>query len=101
MGTLHVHEFISLDGVIDTPSWTFPYGFDPKMGERLAAVTGRSKGILLGRTTFEMFSQAWPTRTAEDDPGAAIAGLSYGGAAAGTPSALIYGQYRSWAPGPR
>jgi dihydrofolate reductase len=70
MGTLHVHEFISLDGVIDTPTWTFPYGFDPKMGERLAAVTARSKGILLGRTTFEMFSQAWPTRTAEDDPGA-------------------------------
>ena len=70
MGALHVHEFISLDGVIDTPTWTFPYGFDPKMGERLAAVTGRSKGILLGRTTFEMFSKAWPTRTAEEDPGA-------------------------------
>ena len=70
MGALHVHEFISLDGVIDTPTWTFPYGFGPKMGERLAAVTGRSKGILLGRTTFEMFSKAWPTRTAEEDPGA-------------------------------
>ena len=70
MGALHVHEFISLDGVIDTPSWTFPYGFDPKMGERLAAVTERSKGILLGRTTFEMFSKAWPKQTVEDDPGA-------------------------------
>ncbi len=61
MAALHVHEFITLDGVIDTPSWTFPYGFDPKMAERLAAVTGRSKGIRLGRTTFELFAKAWPT----------------------------------------
>jgi dihydrofolate reductase len=67
---VHVHEFMSLDGVIDAPTWTFEYGFDPKMGEALAAVTGRSKGILLGRTTFEMFEPAWSTRTVEDDPGA-------------------------------
>jgi dihydrofolate reductase len=65
-----VHEFMSLDGVIDAPTWTFGYGFDPKMGEALAAVTGRSKGILLGRTTYEMFEPAWSTRTVEDDPGA-------------------------------
>ena len=65
-----MHEFISLDGVIDAPVWTFDYGFDPKMGEALAAVTGRSRGILLGRTTFEMFESAWSTRTVEDDPGA-------------------------------
>ena len=32
MGALHVHEFMSLDGVIDAPTWTFEYGFDPKMG---------------------------------------------------------------------
>jgi dihydrofolate reductase len=70
MGALHVHEFMTLDGVIDTPMWTADYGFDPKMGERLGAVTGRSRGILLGRNTFEMFAQAWPNRTAEDDPGA-------------------------------
>ena len=36
-----VHEFMSLDGVIDAPTWTFDYGFDPKMGEALGAVTGR------------------------------------------------------------
>jgi dihydrofolate reductase len=65
-----VHEFMSLDGVIDTPSWTFAYGFAPQMGEALGAVTARCRGILLGRTTYEMFAQAWPTRTAEDDPGA-------------------------------
>jgi dihydrofolate reductase len=70
VGAVHVHEFISLDGVVDAPTWTFEYGFDPKMGEVLAAVTGRSKGILLGRNTYQMFEPAWSTRTVEDDPGA-------------------------------
>jgi dihydrofolate reductase len=70
MGEIHVHEFMSLDGVVDAPVWTFEYGFDPKMGETLGALTGRSQGILLGRRTFEMFEPAWSTRTVEDDPGA-------------------------------
>ena len=67
---IHVHEFISLDGVIDAPVWTFEYGFDPKMGEAIGATTARSTAILLGRTTYEMFEPAWSTRTVEDDPGA-------------------------------
>ena len=70
MGEIHVHEFMSLDGVIDAPMWTFEYGFDPKMGEAIGAVTERSQGILLGRVTYEMFEPAWSTRTVEDDPGA-------------------------------
>ena len=70
MGSIHVHEFMSLDGVIDAPTWTFEYGFDPKMGERIGAATEHANGILLGRKTFEMFEPAWSTRTAEDDPGA-------------------------------
>ena len=70
MGAVHVHEFMSLDGVIDTPTWTVDFGFHPQMGEAIGAVTGRSHGILLGRTTYEMFEPAWSTRTVEDDPGA-------------------------------
>jgi dihydrofolate reductase len=70
MGELHVHEFTTLDGVVDAPTWTFDYGFDPQMGETLGALTGRSNGILLGRATYEMFEPAWSTRTVEDDPGA-------------------------------
>ena len=70
MGAIHVHEFMSLDGVIDEPTWTFDYGFHPKMGEAIGAVTDRSHGILLGRTTYEMFEPSWSTRTVEDDPGA-------------------------------
>jgi dihydrofolate reductase len=61
---------MSLDGVIDTPTWTFDYGFDPKMGEAIAALTARATTILLGRSTYEMFEPAWSTRTAEEDPGA-------------------------------
>jgi dihydrofolate reductase len=70
VGAVNVHEFMSLDGVIDEPRWTFDYGFDPKMGETIGAVTERCRGILLGRTTYEMFEPAWSTRTVEDDPGA-------------------------------
>jgi dihydrofolate reductase len=70
MGEIHVHEFMTLDGVIDAPVWSFDYGFHPKMGEAIGAVTERSRGILLGRTTFEMFEPAWSVRTVEDDPGA-------------------------------
>ena len=40
MGTIAVHEFITLDGVIESPSWTFEYGFDPKMGEAIGAIVG-------------------------------------------------------------
>ena len=70
MGTIAVHEFIALDGVFEDPSWTADYGFDPAMGQTIAALTGASTAILLGRRTFEMFAPAWSRRTAEDDPGA-------------------------------
>ena len=70
MGAIHVHEFMTLDGVIDAPTWTSGYGFDPKMGGAIGALTGNCQGILLGRTTYEMFEPAWSTRTADDDPGA-------------------------------
>ena len=70
MGSIHVHEFISLDGVIDTPVWTASYGFVPEMGRVIGAVTGRARGILLGRTTYEMFEPSWSNRTVADDPGA-------------------------------
>jgi dihydrofolate reductase len=70
MGAIHVHEFMSLDGVIDAPTWTFDFGFLPQMGEAIGAVTERCRVILLGRTTYEMFEPAWSTRTVEDDPGA-------------------------------
>ena len=70
MGAIKVHEFMSLDGVIDAPTWTAEYGFDPKMGEAIGSAIEDCRAILLGRTTYEMFEPAWSTRTVEDDPGA-------------------------------
>jgi dihydrofolate reductase len=70
MGTIAVHEFISLDGVFEDPRWTADFGFDPKMGETIGAITEETSAILLGRKTFEMFAPAWSGRTVEDDPGA-------------------------------
>jgi dihydrofolate reductase len=70
VGMINVHEFMSLDGVIDEPRWTAEYGFDPRMGEAIGAAMASCRGILLGRTTYEMFAPAWSARTAEEDPGA-------------------------------
>lgn len=70
MGKILVHEFITLDGVFETPTWTFDYPFDPKMGEAIGGIMGSSAALLLGRRTFEQFAPAWSERSAEDDPGA-------------------------------
>jgi dihydrofolate reductase len=71
VGTIGVHEFITMDGVIEDPAWSFDYPFDPKMGEAINGLMGgTSKAILLGRRTYEGFAPSWSTRTVEEDPGA-------------------------------
>ena len=70
MGRILVHEFTTLDGVIDAPSWAREYPFDPAMGQAIGGLMGTCTALLLGRTTFEMFAPAWSARTAADDPGA-------------------------------
>ena len=70
MGELHVHEFMTMDGVIDAPEWSFDFGFSEGQGKTMSAVTEECEGILLGRKTYEMFEPSWSTRTVEDDPGA-------------------------------
>ena len=70
MSKILVHEFISLDGVIESPTWTMDFGFDPRMGEAIGAIMGSCSGLLLGRRTYEMFAPAWSGRTSDQDPGA-------------------------------
>jgi dihydrofolate reductase len=70
VGEIVVHEFTTLDGVIDAPSYARDYPFDPKMGQAIGAIMGSCTALLLGRRTFEMFAPAWAGRSAEDDPGA-------------------------------
>jgi dihydrofolate reductase len=70
MGKIAVHEFITLDGVVEAPAWTMDYPFDPRMGDAIAGIMGSSEALLLGRRTYEEFAPAWSSRTAEEDPGA-------------------------------
>jgi dihydrofolate reductase len=70
MGAIKVHEFTTVDGVVDVPMWTADYGFPDDLSDSIGGLTATSSAILLGRTTYEMFAPAWSTRTAEDDPGA-------------------------------
>lgn len=70
MGKIRVHEFTTMNGIIDEPRWTFDFGFDPKMGAAIGKAMGGCDAILLGRVTYQMFEPAWSARTADDDPGA-------------------------------
>ena len=70
MGAIKVHEFTTVDGVVDAPMWTMDYGFPDDLAASIGTLTASSTGILLGRTTYQMFAPAWSTRTVEDDPGA-------------------------------
>lgn len=70
MAVIRAHEFISLDGVFESPSWTMEFGFDPRMGETIGSLTSDADAILLGRTTYEMFAPGWRDRSPADDPGA-------------------------------
>ncbi|MPQ97144.1 deaminase [Modestobacter sp. I12A-02628] len=70
MGMIKVHEFTTLDGVVDAPMWTMDYEFSDEFSDAIGQITGTCSGVLLGRTTYEMFAPAWSSRTVEDDPGA-------------------------------
>ena len=70
MGKILVHEFISLDGVIEKPVWTFQFPFDERTGADIGGIIGSSEALLLGRQTYVEFAPAWSSRTPEQDPGA-------------------------------
>ncbi|WP_433046975.1 dihydrofolate reductase family protein [Dactylosporangium sp. CS-033363] len=58
--------YITLDGVIENPSWTMPY-FDAEAQEFAGALTEAADALLMGRATYDGMSAAWPTRD-ESDP---------------------------------
>jgi dihydrofolate reductase len=70
MGKIKVHEFTTIDGVIDAPMWTMDYEFSQGMVDAIGPLTASSPAILLGRKTYEGFYPAWSTRTEAEDPGA-------------------------------
>lgn len=61
MRRLVVTEFVSLDGVVEDPSWTLPYWND-EIAAFKAEETSASDALLLGRVTYEGFAAAWPKR---------------------------------------
>src|SRR5579864_3473529 len=54
-----VSEFVSLDGVMENPGWTFQFGSEEqeqyKFDELFAC-----DALLLGRVTYQGFAAAWP-----------------------------------------
>jgi dihydrofolate reductase len=73
MRPLIVTEFITLDGVVEAPGgepthphtgWTIPYGV-PELYEYKLKETLEAGSLLLGRVTYEGFSQAWAERDGE------------------------------------
>jgi dihydrofolate reductase len=66
MSRIVITEFLSLDGVMEDPRWTFGFDRGPegdkfKLDELFAA-----DALLLGRVTYEHFAQAWPGITDEE-----------------------------------
>ena len=59
MRNIVVTTFVSLDGVMENPAWTFKYWND-----EIAAFKGEesnaSDALLLGRVTYQGFAAAWP-----------------------------------------
>jgi len=62
-----VTEFLSLDGVMESPMWTFPYWND-EIANFKGEESDNGDALLLGRVTYEGFAAAWPQ---SEDEGAA------------------------------
>lgn len=68
MRKIIVTEFVSLDGIMEDPQWTFKYWND-EIAAFKGEETSNNEPILLGRVTYEGFAQAWPQRTDEESGG--------------------------------
>ncbi|MCA1731524.1 MAG: dihydrofolate reductase family protein [Actinobacteria bacterium] len=64
MRKIVVSEFVSLDGVMEDPSWTFPFGSEEQEKFKFDELFA-SDALLLGRVTYEGFAVAWPSMTDE------------------------------------
>lgn len=75
MRTLYVTEFISLDGVIDSPGgddghphagWTFKdVDFLPEAYELKGQEQEDAGALMLGRASYDLFAPVWPSMTDE------------------------------------
>jgi dihydrofolate reductase len=54
-----VSEFLTLDGVVEDPSWTFQFSGEKQPNYKFDELAA-SDALLLGRVTYEGFAAAWP-----------------------------------------
>ncbi|MBT2583310.1 dihydrofolate reductase family protein [Planococcus sp. ISL-109] len=66
MGKLTVSMYVTLDGIMEEPSWTAAYWDDELAQFQLDQLYGND-ALLLGRVTYDGFAATWPT--AEDSRG--------------------------------
>jgi dihydrofolate reductase len=59
MRKIVVTEFMSLDGVMEEPRWTFKYWND-EIAKFKGEESSASDALLLGRVTYQGFAAAWP-----------------------------------------
>jgi len=57
-----VSEFVSLDGVMEDPRWTFRFMSEERENFKFDELSA-SDALLLGRVTYEGFAAAWPHMT--------------------------------------
>jgi dihydrofolate reductase len=66
MRRIVVTEFVSLDGVIEEPQWTFEFDRGPEGNQfKLDELFGAT-ALLLGRKTYQGFAANWPQRDGDD-----------------------------------
>jgi len=66
MGRIVVTEFVSLDGVMEEPRWTFQFERGPDGAKFKLDELFDSEALLLGRVTYQGFAQAWPSMGTDD-----------------------------------
>ncbi|MGZ4334992.1 MAG: dihydrofolate reductase family protein [Gaiellaceae bacterium] len=59
MRKLKLAMYVSLDGVVENPSWTTPYWND-ELSDFQEEYLNASDALVLGRVTYEGFAAAWP-----------------------------------------
>jgi dihydrofolate reductase len=64
-------EFLSLDGVMESPDkWHFPY-FNEEMGQAVGEGFAAADAMLMGRVNYEEWAAFWPGQDPEENPMAA------------------------------
>jgi dihydrofolate reductase len=73
MGKVVASVFVTLDNLMvgenEDMSWVLD-NFGADMGNDMDEVMGSMQAILLGRVTYDIMANSWPSRTEAEDPGA-------------------------------